>query len=375
MNNKLFSKIYGCEAAATIANSMGDVTEGFTYMEIEERWGFVDQLLEQNKFGRDNTIADRRRPQPYGPDFVYHGHFRPPGMTEDGHERHRLCSSAIIRKGGRIDIYDLADTWVKDIDPSKFGYILGPQDQVILNSIKAGIPPWEIGKFATYPSKIGTAKMILPVGMVNACNPDRAAQDAFDLGRIKDVRGVPDNFSLEACAAVAAACAEAMKPASTIDSVIDAALFYLSKFPKKEVELGLSWAKNADSWKDIRPLYEEKYHPYNASNAVEVLSGALACFYIANGNPRDAILYSVNLGRDCDCRAYIAGGLTAAMKGIEEVPADWVKVVEEQVVTDPYTVSTRTARETALGIYNAAIKTMDEMSASLSLLKELVKPK
>ncbi len=48
--NRLFSKIQGCEAAATIANSMGDVTETFNYKEIEQRWGFVDQMLPQNKW-------------------------------------------------------------------------------------------------------------------------------------------------------------------------------------------------------------------------------------------------------------------------------------------------------------------------------------
>jgi len=38
-NNELFSRIYGCEAAGTIANSMGDVTEGLSWRQIEERYG------------------------------------------------------------------------------------------------------------------------------------------------------------------------------------------------------------------------------------------------------------------------------------------------------------------------------------------------
>ncbi len=35
-NNELFSRIYGCEAAGNIANSMGDVTEGLSWQEIEQ---------------------------------------------------------------------------------------------------------------------------------------------------------------------------------------------------------------------------------------------------------------------------------------------------------------------------------------------------
>ena len=133
--NRFFARIYGCEAAATIANSMGDVTEGLSYTQIEERYGFVDRMLPQEK--KDHVRRAER-----GPDLVYHAHHRPPGMTEDGHERHRLCASAILKKGGRINITDLARTWAEDIDPSKFGYLLGPQDQVIYYSIKAGRIIW-----------------------------------------------------------------------------------------------------------------------------------------------------------------------------------------------------------------------------------------
>lgn len=369
--NKLFSKIYGCEAAGTIANSMGDVTETYTYMEIEERWGFVGQMLPQNKWGKDDSLADKVLKQQFGPDLHYHAHHRPPGMTEDGHERHRLCASAIIKKGGRIDIMDLAKTWVEDIDPSKFGYILGPQDQVIYYSLKAGVPPWEVGRHASWPGLIGTAKMIMPVGMVNACNPDQAAQDAYDLGRIKDVRGVKGNYALEVCAGLAAATAKAIEPGATVDSIISTALSYLSEEPLKEVVMGLNWAKNADSWKDLRPLYQEKYNGHRMSNAVEVLSGGLACFFLANGQPKDAIIYAVNMGRDTDCKAYIAGGLSGALRGIEAVPAEWVKVIEEQVVNDPYTVSTRTARETAEGLYRAAINTQNKLKQSISMINEL----
>lgn len=101
----------------------------FLIMQIEEKYGFVDQLLAQDKQGH------QRLTDGLGPDLIYHPHHRPAGMTEDGHERHRLCASAIIKKGGRIDLMDLARRWVQDIDVSKFGYLLGPQDQVIYYSL------------------------------------------------------------------------------------------------------------------------------------------------------------------------------------------------------------------------------------------------
>ena len=102
--SKLFDRIYGCEAACTIANAMGDITEGNTYKQIEEKWGFVETFMPQDIEGRvrpsDTTL---------GPPFITHAHRRVPGMTEDGMERHRLVTSAIIKKGGRITVWDLAE--------------------------------------------------------------------------------------------------------------------------------------------------------------------------------------------------------------------------------------------------------------------------
>jgi ADP-ribosylglycohydrolase len=363
-NDELFARIYGCEAAGNIANSMGDVTEGLSWQEIEKRYGFVDKLLPQDK-------KASRSPQQFGPDWVRYAHHRPPGMTEDGFERHRLCTSAILKKGGRITVEDLARTWIEDIDPGKFGYLLGPQDQVIYNLLKDGLPPAEVGRYAAWPGFIGTSKMIMPVGIVNACRPGEAARDALQLGRIKDVQGRPGNYALEVCAALAAATAEALRPKATVESVIDIALGQLSPEPRKEVQQGLDWAKKASDWKDLRLLYAARYEGKPISNAVEVLSGGLACFYLARGQPREAILYAVNLGRDTDCKGYVAGGLAGALRGIEAIPVEWVKIVEEQVVTDPYTVSRRTARQAAEGLYKACLAETAKAKRAVTEIEQL----
>jgi hypothetical protein len=163
-----------------------------------------------------------------------------------------------------------------------------------------------------------------------------------------------------------------LKPNASVESIIQTALSYLAEAPLKEVMQGLEWAKQADSWKDLRPLYEEKYKGRPISNAVEILSGGLACFYLANGQPKEAILYAVNLGRDTDCKAYVSGGLAGALKGIEAVPQEWVKTIEEEVVNDPYTVSTLTARETAEGLYKAAVNTMVKMKDTVKLIEEMI---
>lgn len=371
----LFDKIYGIEAATTIANSMGDVVEGLTWDEIEATYGLLTELLPQiDKWGTDvGDVEKVKQANAWGYPFIFHTHDRPPGATEDGHERHRLAVTAIIEKGGRISVEDLARIWVRDINPDNFGYLLGPQDQVIYYGLKAGVFPWETGRYATFPGMIGTSKMSHALGIINACDPEQAAKDALDCGRIKDVRGPRDNYALEVAAALAAGTAEGLKPHATVDDVIDAALAQLTYYPRLEVEAGLAWARNADDWRELRPLFNDKYQGRWMSNAVELLSSGMAVFYTSGGNVEQAIIQGVNLGRDTDCRAYIASGWSAALHGIDQVPTRWLDTVTNQVKTDPWTVSTRTPHESAQGLYNALLTTITTTTERLHHLQTQIK--
>jgi ADP-ribosylglycohydrolase len=359
----LFEKIHGCNAAAIISNSIGDVTEGSSYHEIEQRFGFVDTLLSQDKRG---SVRQRD----WGPAWVRHAHHRPPGMTEDGIERHRLMCTAIIEKGGYVDVWDLARIWVRDIKPENFGYLLGNQDRVFYDLLKAGMPPTEVGRYAEWPGFIGTAKMMLPVGLVNACDPKQAARNALDLGRIKDTPYRPFNYALQVCAGLAAACAEAMRPAATVESVIAAGKRPLSSTPLAAVEEALGWTEEVDQVWDLRPRFAEKYRGHRASNAVEVFSTGLSIFCMVGEDTRDAILAGVNFGRDCDCISYVAAGLAGALNGIESVPPEWVDIVEEELVTDPYTVSRRSLLDTAKGLYQALLNEMNRAKRRIVELEQ-----
>jgi len=368
-NDRLFAHIYGAVAGAYIGNAMGAPVEGWTWERIEKTYGFLDKF-----------VADSRS----------RGVPNQPGWTEDGMERYKLMCSAIIKKGGRISIEELAREWVESIDPTKIGFRIGPQDRIIYDLLKAGMPPYEVGRYAIWPGFMGTAKMMQPLGLISACRPDVAAKDALDLGRIKDSQGRPlwrddkqtedgrfrstlvYNNALENCAAIAAATAEAIRPNATVDSVIATALAQLPPGSRKEVETVLGFAKNAKDWKEIRPLYQKFYEGRPVSNAIDILAGGLACFKLANGQPREATLYATNLGRDTDCKAYVAGGLAGALRGIQAWPREWVELVEKAVVTDPYTVDKRTARQIAEGLYKACRNELRKVKSQTNELESLL---
>jgi len=368
-NDRLFAHIYGAVAGAYIGNSMGAPVEGWTWERIEKTYGFLDTF-----------VADPRS----------RGVANQPGWTEDGMERYKLMCSAIIKKGSRINIDELAREWVESIDPTKIGFRIGAQDRIIYDLLKAGMPPMEVGRYAIWPGFMGTVKMMQPLGLVNACRPDVAAKDALDLGRIKDSQGRPlwrddrqtedgkfrstlvYNNALECSAAIAAATAEAVRPNATVDSVIAAALAQLPSGSRKEVETVLGFAQNAKNWKDLRAPYQKFYEGRPISNAIDVLAGGLACFKLANGQPREATLYAVNLGRDTDCKAYVAGGLAGALRGIEAWPPEWVALVEKAVGTDPYTVDKRTARQVAEGLYAACLSELHKVKSQTSEIESLL---
>ncbi len=361
--DRLFSRIYGCEAAVRIANAMGASVEGWPYERIEKTYGVLDKFLPEDQ--KESLISIR-----FGPQFATHAYHREPGWGEDGMERYRLLTSAILLKGGRVNIDDVSQQWIDSLNPARFGYNVGPQDQCIYYLMKAGVPPSETGRWALWPGFMGTSKMIVPIGIINAGRPDNAARDALDITRFKDVQGRPIwrddtrrlakskivvyDYALEAAAGIAAGIAEALGPDATVESVIGAVLAQLPRDARVEADSILKWAGDAKTLTKFRPVYQNHYAGRTPnSNAMEILCGGLACFKLAGGQPREAILYGVNLGRDTDCKAYVAGSLAGALRGIEAIPQEWVRVVETAVQSDPYTVSKRSALEAAEGFYSA----------------------
>jgi ADP-ribosylglycohydrolase len=365
-NDQLFSRIYGCEAAGAIGSAMERLVQGMSRERIEQTYGSLERL------GSREEPASRR-PQRFGPDWVNQAYQRGPGMTEEGMERQRLITSAIIRKNGRVNVEDVARQWLEDIDPSKFGFLLGPQDRIIYDVLKAGLPPWDAGRYAPLPGLIGGGRMMMPVGLVNACRPDEPARDALDIGRMMDVQGRPltvsngkivYNCAIEVGAAIAAATAEALRPNATVSSVVETALVQLPPGAREEVEMGIGWTRKVKNWQELESLYRDFYQGKPPSAAVEVLSGSLACLILSEGRPREAILCGASLGRDSSSRAHLAGGWAGALRGIQAVPAEWVEVAEKEVVNDPYTVSRRTARQSAEGIHRACLNEMRKAKAT-----------
>ncbi|WP_266065405.1 ADP-ribosylglycohydrolase family protein [Brucella intermedia] len=181
----------------------------------------------------------------------------------------------------------------------------------------------------------GAAMYIAPVGMVNACDPKAAYDEA-----IAFASGHQQSFGLEAAGVLAAAIAAAFIPNITIEGVVDEALALAKDGTKKAIADVVDAAhrlRDADHAKVVETFHSiiaryspmgddvvhsikragvpsEAYRP-SRINAIEELPLALG-FAIANdGDFYKTIHDGINSGRDTDSIGVMAGAILGAMHG------------------------------------------------------------
>ncbi len=334
----LRDKIFGCIASSQIGSAMGAAVEGMHMDEIEAKYGKVTDLMPYAHY-------DERWK-------------RPAGSTEDGIERQRLMATAIIEKGDRITAEDLAEVWRRDINPDNFGVIMEPCDKPLWAKAVQGVEAIEIGQASPFPGVNSFPRSSHCMGIMNAGDPDQAAADALDIGRIYQKA---DGEALHWAAGMNAGIAEALKPDATVESVLKQIRGHLPEYLQKKMDMAQELAAKYDDVCEMRPAFYEIWNrtdgDYPMSMAEEVLNKGFAVFAVCKGDPYDCIVGSVNFGRDADCLAAISGGIAGALGGSARIPREWIETTDAATKKNPYTVSQRTLRETADGLYEVVKKT------------------
>jgi hypothetical protein len=64
--------------------------------------------------------------------------------------------------------------------------------------------------------------------------------------------------------------------------------------------------------------------------------------------------------------------LAGTLRGIDAWPREWVELVEKAVLTDPYTLDKRTARQVAEGLYRACLYELRKVKAQTGELESLL---
>jgi ADP-ribosylglycohydrolase len=345
----LRDKFFGCIAGCHIGSSMGAVVEGWPYERIEKEHGTLDRLL------------------PY--QHYRNGWTREPGTTEDGVERQKLIITAIIEKQDRVTAEDVRRTWVRDIKPESAGMVSEPFEAVLLAMAKTGIPATDIGRYCDYAGLVSMARSCHPIGLINAGDPAAAIEDVYEVGQLYQTA---NSRGLHWASVTAAAIAAATRRGATVDTVLDAVFQKCEKGVVREIERGLKLTEACRDFREMRrafdPVYSGAGIPYAQSYANEVVTKAVCIFRMVRGNLKEAIVSSINMGRDTDCATAVAAGIAGALTGSSSLPVELVQQVDRATSLNRYTNSQRTLREHSDGLYQAFKARLQRMQSYASAM-------
>lgn len=335
MDVTLREKFFGCICGCQIGSAMGAPVEGMSYGEITDRYGFVDHYLPYQHYGN--------------------GWDRVPGTTEDGVERQKLMISAIIDKQGRVTAEDVRTAWNRYANPNAGGWVSEPFEGTLLKIARTGIPAIELGRYCDYAGLNSFARACHPIGLINAGNIDTAIEDVLQVGQLYQTT---NSRGLKWACVTGVAIAEGTKPQATVDSVIGAIFDYCDPdVVVREIEEQLRLAEPYQDIFSLRKHFDSIYNgfgmPYPFSYANEVVTKGVVIFKMTRGNLKEAILAGVNMGRDTDCVAAVAGGIAGALSGTESIPQEWIDQLDAATLINPYTNSKRTLRESSDELYMA----------------------
>jgi len=352
MSVTLREKFYGCICGSHIGSAMGAVVEGWSYSKTQEKFGTLDRLV------------------PY--EHYHNGWLREAGTTEDGIDRQKLMITAIIEKGDRITAEDVTKIWRRDIKPNASGGISEPYEGDLLAMSRTKVPARDLGLYIDYANLNMVARSCHPIGLINAGDIQCAIDDVFDVGQLYQS---PNSRGIKWACVTAVGIAAATRPGATVDSVIDAIFDNLDERARvsgrddgwyadyagvnivDEIKAGLKLTADCKDFREMREAFATVYNgigmPYNVSFANEIVTKAICVFKMTGGNTKEAIISAVNLGRDTDCVAAVAGGLAGALNGVDTIPPEWIKQVDYATSLHRFTNNKRTLREHANGLYGA----------------------
>lgn len=292
MSDALTIRARGCLVGLSLGDALGAPTEGKSQREIMRHWGRVTDFLSEDQSGSDDT-------------------------------EYALFNARLLMQHGRALTSEvIARHWKDEIAGSANSFKgAGFSEMLAIRNLRSGLLPPRSG-YHLHAWSDGVAMRVAPFGVVFPGCPDRAATLAECDGVVTH-----SGEGVLAAKAVAAAVAQAMV-GSPLDAILAAALQAVSvdSWTWRAISTGVTIGSAAeDVWSALPPLAAALVHdvyfwPDLAPEAVSLAFGVLAA---GRGHFCDTILGAVNIGRDTDTIAAIAGAVVGAQQGETAIPEKW----------------------------------------------------
>lgn len=328
------ARVRGCLHGVAYGDAMGAPVEKLSARDIAQTYGRVTSI---------ETEWHRMKASPQ----VRNGRVRGHGIVTDDTLMSLALMQVYAETGRHLDAWDMAGPFVRRIawepvwipelqrEAPLIERLFYPEKWMFMRLQLAACDPRQggVGNMVN----CGAAMYCAPVGVVNACNP-RAAYDeaiAFTLGH-------QQSYGLEAAGVFAACVAAAFVPDATLDDIIATALALAKDGTGAAIRDCVACARDlagrgvvgleaADALHaaiaPYSPMGDDVQHGpdkagvptagYQPSRllSIEELPLALAFCVLAGGDFHQAIEAGINSGRDTDSIAVMAGAILGAMQG------------------------------------------------------------
>lgn len=293
----LRDRIAGALYGLAIGDALGSLTEGMNPFDIAAKYGIVTGFQSGEQVASDDT------------EFT-------------------IFYIELLRKyGPDITAETVADHWLEDIyHPSEIYKGAGFSEAMTLRNLRRGLRPPFSGQHIHSWSD-GLAMCATPFGCVFAGQPEKAARIASIFGSVSHCgEGISGGRAVAAAVSAAVAGAD-------LDTIIKTALAHIpdDSWVHYSIATAVKIGKSSPNVQSaVASLYKQivcDYY-YWSDLAPEAVGLAFGLVTAAEGNFKRAVLGAVNLGRDSDTVAAIAGAICGAKNGLKLLPRELLPKVE-----------------------------------------------
>ncbi|MBP3891204.1 MAG: ADP-ribosylglycohydrolase family protein [Solobacterium sp.] len=320
-----YAKLLGGLLGGAVGDAMGAATEVRTTEMIKEKWGgLVKDIIQAPK----DTWA----------------HWSTCGQVTDDFSVSYYHALQILKDKGKITEKGAQKAVLKWFEDPQYSQCAGPTTRRSIALMKGEkLPPVKQDRLLCVNSRAsnGGAMKVGCVGLFDACNVDKAIDDAITMCKVTH----DNTIALSGAAAIAAATAEAMKDrvgyldviqagiygaeqgflrSSKMDDVRPVAGANIVKRIRHAVDLGMRYQGDFDKAMDI--ISKEIGGGLPAAEAVPAAFGYIAA---TEGDVMNTIYMAVNAGDDTDTVACMAGYIVGALRGYDHIPARYLALIEK----------------------------------------------
>ncbi|KLU40900.1 MAG: hypothetical protein AA931_05230 [Peptococcaceae bacterium 1109] len=297
------AKARGTLLGLAVGDALGQPTEGKTMEFIQERWGRITGFLSDDPVGSDDT------------------------------EYAMFCARLLLEHGFALTSELVAQAWLTHLATQKEGFKgAGFSEMAAIENLRKGLRPPQSGEH-THSWSDGLAMRVAPYGIAAWGDPMRAAEIAEIDGQVSHAReGIYGGQAV--AGAIAAAVAISDPSPHSWQDVVSAALVVIPEdsWTARAIRRGVAIGEGCgDVWEALPALYHRiaclYYHWSDL--APEAVGLAFGIFAAARGTFEECVLGGTNIGRDADTIAAIAGALSGALWGVEAIPPEWGRRIQE----------------------------------------------